>query len=170
MYRVCGQRTGCFEPYLLKMFWVHSNTFSLSLNASSVACYIQRAVQTAEQFMLFQIRHGGLPAPKCFLLSFNGTPHPLSSTIVGAAVVPVMCFSDHESLSVSVFVLQQLCCYTCMQRHFSLSLRALRPLMQARKPVQCRTAGTAVQYRCTCSTLKVQHAQCTQGNMCSLEL
>ena len=60
------------ENLLLNKF----NAFSLSLNAYSVVCYIQRAVQT-EQFMLFQIRCGDPLAPKYFLLSFNGTPHLL---------------------------------------------------------------------------------------------
>ena len=50
-----------------------STACSSSLNASSVVCYVQRAVQT-EQFMLFQIRREGPLTPKYFLLSFNGTP------------------------------------------------------------------------------------------------
>ena len=50
--------------------------FSLSLNASSVFCYVQRAVQT-EQFMLFQIRDGSPLALEYFLLSFNSRTHPL---------------------------------------------------------------------------------------------
>ena len=33
-------------------------------------------------------------ALKDFLLRFNGTPHPLGSTIARAAVVPVVCFSE----------------------------------------------------------------------------
>ena len=71
-------------------FWVYSATFSLSLNTSSVVCYIQRAVQT-DQFMLSQIRREGPLAQKLFFLSFNGTPHPLGSR---AAVVLVVCFSE----------------------------------------------------------------------------
>ena len=38
---------------------------SVSLNASSVVCYIQRAIQT-EQFMPFQIRREGPLGPEIF--------------------------------------------------------------------------------------------------------
>ena len=168
MYHVCGQRTGCFEPYLLKMFWVHSNTFSLSLNASSVACYIQRAVQTAEQFMLFQIRHGGLPAPKCFLLSFNGTPHPLSSTIAGAAVVPrlcasvshsvfqFLCYNSHavihvcSGISVSAFV------------HWDHSCRLESLCSAEQQELQCSIAARAVLWKC--SMLSAHRVICVLWN------
>ena len=64
-------------------------TFSLSVNASSVVCYTQRAVQTV-QFMLFQIRQTGPPAPKCFLSSIH-TPHPLLLELQWYRLV--VCFS-----------------------------------------------------------------------------
>ena len=44
---------------------VSSAAFSLSLNASSVVCYVQHAIQT-QQFVPFQIKHGGPPGPEIF--------------------------------------------------------------------------------------------------------
>ena len=94
--------------------------------------------------MLFQRRGHSPSTPKYFLLSFNGTPHPLSSTIaeLQSAVIPTSCELQHE--------FQFLCydsyvviIYTCLQRHFRLSLRETT---QARKRVQCRIPETAVQY------------------------
>ena len=65
------------ENILLSVFYY----FLTEFNASSVACFIQRAVQI-EQFVLFQVIKMQLrPLPWLqninFLLSLNGTPHPL---------------------------------------------------------------------------------------------
>lgn len=48
--------------------------------------------------------------------------------------------------------------YTCIQQHFRLSLR---DTTQAREHIQFTMSATAVQFCCTCSTLKV-HAPCAQ--------
>ena len=75
--RICQQKNRLFSALLLENLLL-SVIYCLLLNASSVVCYIQRAIQT-EQFMPFQIRHELRPpqAPKYFLLSFNGTSYPL---------------------------------------------------------------------------------------------
>ena len=53
-----------FENLMLSVTCCLLN-LSLSLNVSSVVCYVQQAVQT-EYFLLFQIRHGGPPGPEIF--------------------------------------------------------------------------------------------------------
>ena len=108
---------------------MYSTTFSLSLNA---VCYIQRAVQT-EQFMLFQ--NPGI-------CSFELERHVIPSKLYYS-----------RSASVSVLVLGQLRCYTCMQQHFRLNL--CETTLQARKPVQCRTTATA----CNAVSLHMQYSK-----------
>ena len=66
---------------------------SLSLNASSVVCYIQRAIQT-EQFMPFQIRREGPLGPEIFSYELwrHTTPSGLAaSTSSCVATASVLC-------------------------------------------------------------------------------
>ena len=59
-----NKKQDCLVPYRSKISrQVYSTAISLSLNASSVVCYIQWAIQT-EQFMPFQIKCGGPTGPK----------------------------------------------------------------------------------------------------------
>ena len=125
----------------------------LSLNSSGVVWYIQCDVQT-EQFRLFQIKLED-PSPKYFLLSFNGTPHPLGSIIAGQLQQYRLCAS--ASLCQDSYAV----IHHMMQRHFWLTLRETA---QIRELVRFRMIDTAVKYHCMCCTRKV-HAQCAQG-MC----
>ena len=60
-----------FINLLLSVF-THYFLISLSLNTSSMVCYVQQAVQT-EQFTLFLRRSGGLPSPEIYSSELSGT-------------------------------------------------------------------------------------------------
>ena len=106
-----------------------------------VVCYIQQAVQT-QQFMLFQIRHGGPPAPKYFIWHFR---FYYSWSCSGTQLV--MCFSECFS-SCAMIATLLLFIHVCSGISGSASVRLLR-------------LACAVQNNSNCSAVLLQVLVCT---------
>ena len=96
IYIYVNKKNRLFSALPLKNLLLSVTTAcSLSLNASSVVCYVQQAAQSNSYFFKEDVEAPPL-APKYFLMSFDSTPHPLGYTVartaVGSAVVPsVVC-------------------------------------------------------------------------------
>ena len=120
-----------FENTLLSVFYYLLTEFKCGL-LRSVSC-TDRAIHA------FPNEMRRFPNPR--ICSFELEQHVTPSKLYYSC-----------SVSVSVLVLGQLRCYTCMQ-HFRLNF--CETTSQARKPVQCRTTATA----CNAVLLHIQYSE-----------
>ena len=157
MHVLCDQKLACFRALPFENFLL-----SVIYNFFTELKCLQCGLLHPGSFTDWVI-HGFPNKTQCFpnleiIIFFCALSahHTLYNTIAGAS-----CSGTHCVLhSVSVLVLRQLHCYTCIQRHFRLSLRETTCRLES--PCSAKQQQLQYMYRC-------MHAQCAQG-MCSMEL
>ena len=130
-----NKKTGCLVSHHSKIScWMHSTASLLSLNASSVVCYVQRAVQ-AMQFILITWRF--LQPQNAFF--WANTLYSCNCSGTGCVLQQVSSCAKTASMLITCI---------CSRISGSASVRLLKLDSHV-----CSPARQQLQYCCTCSIL-----------------